>query len=118
MNLKKINLNLCFVFLCLITSSLFLQQTAKGEENFSKLKWVEIERIIKEHVEIFTERAEIPAGWLIRSQIFRHKSHYEKVLAPNQYQPQNITGFAMSMGYGQGVGLTFIPDPEHSWKLE
>jgi len=46
----------------------------------------------------YTSRAKVPGGWLVRSM----KKDHER----------NAHGYDIAIG----VGLTFIPDPSHSWK--
>jgi hypothetical protein len=71
---------------------------AFGQEAAKQMKWERIEGqsgglVGERSPEV--RRAKIPGGWLVES------------------TRQAITG--NSSGSGLGVGLTFVPDPEHKW---
>lgn len=56
---------------------------------------------------VLTQRARVPGGWLVRTQLIR-------VLAGVRPVDQPWVG---GVGVGAGVGLTFVPDPGHEWKV-
>ena len=64
----------------------------------SKLKWEYIEQLSKHVIGSqgdYIRRAKVRGGWLVESYVGGHNAD----------------------GSGYGVGLTFIPDPEHRWDL-
>jgi len=67
---------------------------------FSKLDWEFIEQnnkpISASEQGSYTRRVKIPGGWLVES----------------------VIRGMVSDGIGYGLGLTFVPDPEHKWKIE
>jgi hypothetical protein len=54
---------------------------------------------------LHTERIEVPGGWLVRS------TRYDHFFISSGTVPLSMAG-----GAGVGVGLTFVPDPNHAWK--
>ncbi|MHA1309271.1 MAG: hypothetical protein ACTSSB_17050 [Candidatus Heimdallarchaeota archaeon] len=71
-----------------------------SNEKFTKLDWEVIERnqMFPKHSnhKDMIRRAKVPDGWLIES----------------------VKRFVDREQAGYGVGLTFIPDPNHEWQLE
>jgi hypothetical protein len=58
-----------------------------------------------------TQRLKVPGGWLVRS------THTERGVAHHLYgigSPPPT--YATLGGVGVGTGLTFVPDPNHSWQ--
>lgn len=61
----------------------------------------------------FTERLKVPGGWLVRSvRVSREQANH--VVTPGF--PGGPSGsYTTGGGLGVGVGLTFLPDPNHTW---
>jgi hypothetical protein len=61
---------------------------------------------------IYTERLNVPGGWLVRStRLVREPSF---VIVPPGLPAAGNT-LPTGGGLGAGVGLTFLPDPNHAW---
>jgi len=67
-----------------------------SSEKFTKLEWEIIERNQTTYGHDLIRRAKVHGGWLIES--IKHQTERD--------------------GVGYGVGLTFIPDPNHEWKID
>ncbi|HUU79125.1 MAG TPA: hypothetical protein VMX55_12325 [candidate division Zixibacteria bacterium] len=72
-----------------------------SSQKFSKLKWEIIEQdskpiAVSNHKD-YIRRAKVYGGWLVESVI---KDEYTRE------------------GIGEGLGITFVPDPKHEWALE
>jgi hypothetical protein len=85
-------------------------------DDYSKLVWEEIERdtywpgqyysTYTSGRSLFTERAKVKNGWLVRTRIF-----------VREVGPRGAPGASQGIGAGEGVGLAFVPDPDHGWTL-
>ena len=67
-------------------------------KKFSKLNWEYIEQASKPakgNNGNYIRRAKVPGGWLVESYV----------------------GGQTADGLGYGLGLTFIPDPDHKWEV-
>lgn len=73
---------------------------------YSTLDWEYLEEKTGEFTFTEVRRVKVPGGWLVESTKYLYK---EKKYSSNK---------SASAGGGFGVGLTFIPDPEHKWKKE
>jgi len=72
------------------------------DDKISKMKWEYIERNLFQRNARnsfdYIRRTKVPGGWLVESVKYN----------------RSFTG----KGLGNGVGLTFVPDPNYEWKLE
>lgn len=64
-------------------------------KNFTNLKWEVVERTLTGNGRQMIRRVKIHGGWLVES---------EKL-----FQNPDTGGY--------GVGIAFVPDPKHEWKL-
>jgi hypothetical protein len=62
----------------------------------------------------YTQRLQVPGGWLVRStRLTREQATH--FVAPGY--PGGASGnYTTGGGLGTGVGLTFLPDPNHAWQ--
>ena len=81
-----------------------LATTTQGQENQvapSKLIWSIIDTAgAPARVNVY--RAKVPGGWL--------------VLVNHEDQKERRSSQGYSYGMGIGTGVTFVPDPEHTWR--
>lgn len=63
----------------------------------------------------YVERAPVPSGWLVRSTTYLYDdpSLFVHDLEHNRIHDPTKTAKRISVG----LGLTFVPDPDHSWKV-
>ncbi|NHJ32397.1 MAG: hypothetical protein FK732_06015 [Asgard group archaeon] len=73
------------------------------EESYTKLEWEILERIVGKNFRYFVRRAPVPGGWLIETSKYTLERKVEF-----------LHGSVSGAGYG--VGITFVPDPEHKWQ--
>ncbi|MHA1556160.1 MAG: hypothetical protein ACTSPM_04415 [Candidatus Heimdallarchaeota archaeon] len=73
---------------------------------YSTLDWEYMEEKTGDFTFTEVKRVKVPGGWLVES---------TKYLCKENLHTQNVVTGASG---GFGVGLTFIPDPEHKWKRE
>jgi hypothetical protein len=94
-----------------------ITDSVRGAE-FRLLSWETIENTCpggpSEHWRdcTYTERLNVPGGWLVRStRLVREPSF---VIVPPGLPAAGNT-LPTGGGLGAGVGLTFLPDPNHAW---
>jgi hypothetical protein len=70
---------------------------------YTKLEWEYLEEKKSESFYYYIRRAAVLGGWIVESSKYTFDVDYKF-----------LTGVTSGAGYG--VGLTFIPDPEHKWQ--
>ena len=87
-----------------------------SDENFTKLEWETIELFksgydydgrYNSHISI-VQRARVIGGWLVRA---------SESSGASDWFTNDSGGAALGKALGNGVGLTYIPDPNYQWDL-
>lgn len=81
-----------------------------------KLDWEPIEKSCRagDNDCTHSERLKVPGGWLVRStQVVREQANHFVPPFPGNPGVNYTTGG----GLGVGSGLTFLPDPGHTWSV-
>ncbi len=72
-------------------------------KGYTKFEWEYLEEKKGNGYYSVIRRAQVPGGWLVESSKYDFTTDY-----------QFMGGLVAGAGYG--VGITFVPDPEHKWQ--